>query len=192
MGWNETEKQFTIDFLLDNGVIGSEYGIKVVAQDAAEIAKEIAVAKITYADNQRGAAFSTGNTNRLYKGIPMIGEAEGTPTVPVSIYSLVMEAVKTTGFKNGTQINTAQLEQVNKILKDGGIWIENGRLTDEVQGIMTLEGNTIPLQTRLLLPGSGLQTALPTGTVQPALLQTTASPSYWAALLRARPYSLKL
>ena len=67
------------------------------------------------------------------------------PTVKASIYSLVMEAVSKFDSKNGNTISKAQLEEVNKVLESGGLYItkteDSYSLPDGIYDVLTLTDN---------------------------------------------------
>lgn len=128
LGWDG--ENFTIDF-----VYGDNAGeaIRVYAEGDEEGAyKQAAVA-----EGMKGAAFATSNTNRRYQAKRVKNGVESnSATAPVSIYSLVMNAINDFGFDGA--INADQLVKVNEVLKNGGIFIDGeGNLTAEAQIVMT-------------------------------------------------------
>lgn len=148
LGWNDNDKKFTIDFLFNSdAIVGTNYTINVMGYDGqTEGGVKVAQALLEYTETQHGAAFSTDYTNRLYKGVPTIDEAYGTSTAPVSLYSLVTDAILSGGFgkpeDDGTTykaVSETQIDAVNKVLSSGGIYIAGGALTEDSAKIMAYD-----------------------------------------------------
>lgn len=136
LGWDG--ENFTIDFVY--GDVKGE-SIRVYAEDD-EAGKYVETALTEGVD---GAAFATDNTNRQYQAKGVADGIESlNATAPVSIYSLVMEAIA--GLDGNTRIKADQLLKVNEVLKNGQIFIDkDGNLTKEAQLVITKDGNTLTL-----------------------------------------------
>ncbi len=145
LGWDG--ENFTIDFIYDGETVGD--AIRVYAED-----DEAGV--YTQADlneGMTGASFTTVNTNRQYQAK---GVSEGmeslNATEPVSVYSLVMEAIA--GFEENTRISATQLVKVNEVLKNGKIFIDkDGNLTKEAQLVMEKTDNVLKLTDKAVTAG---------------------------------------
>lgn len=133
LGWDG--ENFTIDFAYDGEARGE--AIRVYAEGDEE-GKYV---EATITEGMDGAAFATVNTNRQYQAKGVADGVESlNATEPVSIYSLVMEAVA--AFKPNTRIKADQLAKVNEVLKNGQIFIDkDGNLTKEAQLVMTRGGD---------------------------------------------------
>ncbi len=144
LGWDG--ENFTIDF-----TYGETKGesIRVYAED-----DETGV--YTQADldeGMTGASFATVNTNRQYQAKGVSGGVESlNATAPVSVYSLVMEAIA--GLEENTRISANQLVKVNEVLKNGKIFIDkDGNLTKEAQLVMTKTDNVLKLTDKAVTAG---------------------------------------
>ncbi len=136
LGWDG--ENFTIDFAYDGEARGE--AIRVYAEGDEE-GKYV---EATITEGMDGAAFATVNTNRQYqaKGVAQ-GVESLNATEPVSVYSLVMEAVSQL---SDTKITAEQLAKVNEVLKNGGIFIDStGNLTEEAKLVMTKADNVLTL-----------------------------------------------
>ncbi len=145
LGWDG--ENFTIDFVYDGEARGD--AIRVYSEDGED--GEYVEAALS--EGVDGAAFSTVNTNRQYqaKGVSQ-GVESLNATAPVSVYSLVMDAVA--GLSEDTRIKKEQLDKVNEVLKNGGLFIDkDGNLTAEAQKVMTKEGDKLTLTPQAVTAG---------------------------------------
>ncbi len=105
---------------------------------------------------ETGIALSTADTNRQYRAAAALGEFVGDATAPVSIYSLVAQAVVDYAFDG--EINPAQLKAAKKVLDKGGVYIVkdaegNKALTPETAKLMAIVDDTVKLNEKAVNAG---------------------------------------
>lgn len=142
LGWNGTDFVF---------LITAEGAEAILASVEGEEAQEIALGESI------GAALSTNQTNAVYtfKGKAQLA---GEASAPVSIYSLVAEALKDGGFGKDKAIRNIQA--VNKVISDGGLAIgADGELNAQAEMIFDYDKATATLSVKADLYDAGIRLA---------------------------------
>ncbi|MCH5187683.1 MAG: hypothetical protein J1F63_04715 [Oscillospiraceae bacterium] len=142
LGWNG--ESFTIDFSVASG-----NAIYVYKNGNTDAAAPSFIAELE--EGETGAALSTTDTNALYQAKAVDNGVYGESGAPVSIYSLVADAIAS--FKYDGEINAEQLKVAVNVINAGGIYIIKNAdgtldLTEEGNKLMTLdaEAETITLK----------------------------------------------
>ncbi len=136
LGWDGSG--FTVDFLFGGD------SVKVFKSGGGSFTGDIG-------DGEKGVAFSTADTNALYRARGIIGRNAGLPTEPTGVYALVAEAIAGFVEKNpNTVIAKAQLDKAAEVLNNGGIYLikdgSNYRLTKEGDMLMSYADGKVTLK----------------------------------------------
>ncbi|MCH5188767.1 MAG: LamG domain-containing protein, partial [Oscillospiraceae bacterium] len=138
LGWDGTD--FTINFTAAPADSIAVY---------SETAKDVNIgAELNGSD---GLALSTADSNRSYQAQATLGDFTGEACAPVSVYSLVAQAVVDFAFDG--QIIADQLEKAKAVLDKGGVYIKDGELTAESAKLMDIDGDTVKLNAKAVKAG---------------------------------------
>lgn len=136
LGWNGTDA-FTVD------IATAADGVDVYFSNNND-----ATAPNLHADipEEGGVALATKNTNGVFAIKAVNDGAFRSDSVVASVYGLVMEAIAKAA--EGDTIYEAQLNAVNAVLKDGGIFVgEDGALTPETAKVLDIaEDGTVTIK----------------------------------------------
>ena len=145
LGWDSASKKFTVNFLFGEGdVTGTAIRI---TPEGAEAQADIAT--------ETGVAISTDKTNRIYYAVAVNGTATSENEAKASVYSLVVEALKSGTFNSENTITEDQAAEAKNVIVDGGLYITvtDGNYVVPDASIFTAEGTKVTIDPDLIAAG---------------------------------------
>ncbi len=154
LGWDEENSKFTANFTVDEGTASS---FKITPQNGEPVA----------AVSNDGVIVDSEKTNRYYSVMAVNNGARST-TVKASVYGLVMEAIGNYAKADEVvKINSKQLDKVNEVLKNGGLYLKKDSSEGNANGYKLADGvaNVLALSTA----GTGLKVEITEAAVKAGL-----------------------
>ncbi len=153
-----TGEDFAINFLFGDDADDGTYTINVTKKNAetkefTETVNNTATVEVN--DTVKGFTLN-GKSNDIYKAEAVNGDVvTADMTNGVSVYGLVMKALSELTLADGDKILAEQIDAVNKVVNDGGLYIKDGALPIEAVGILSYDSaeNTVTINDKLFNAG---------------------------------------